>query len=442
MSLKSANKIETNRYELEISVDGDKFRAEIDKAYKKNIKKINVPGFRKGKAPKHVIEKLYGESVFYEDAINAIYPAEYEQAVKEAKLEPVDRADIEVVKVDKDGFDFKAKVTVSPEVELGEYKGLKATRKSAEVTDEDIAGELRKLQERNARILTVEDRPAQKGDTAVIDFEGFTDGKPFEGGKGESYSLELGSGSFIKGFEEQVEGHSINEEFDINVKFPDDYNAKDLAGKDATFKTKLLEIKGKELPALDDEFAKDISEKDTLAEVKDDIRKKLEESKKHFSDENVEDQLIDQIVHSLKAEIPDCMIEQAVDGMVKDFEYRLHSQGLDLEGYLNYIKSTTEEFRKTFRTQAEHNVKTRLALDKIAEVENITADEKELDEEYGKLAKNYGVDVEKAKAAFAKENVEKDLKMQKAIDLVKSNASITDEQPEEKAENGDKNTGK
>lgn len=430
MSLKSANKIETNKYELEISVDGDKFMAEVDKAYKKNIKKINVPGFRKGKAPKHVVEKLYGEGVFYEDAVNALYPSEYDEAVKEAKIEPVDRADIEVVKVGKDGFDFKAKVIVKPDVELGQYKGLKAARKSAQVVEKDIDGELKKLQERNARILTVEDRPAKKGDTAVLDFEGFIDGKAFEGGKAEKYSLELGSGSFIPGFEEQVEGHSIDEEFDINVKFPDDYNAKDLAGKDATFKIKLLELKEKELPALDDEFAKDISEKDTLAEVKEDIRKKLEESKKRFADENVEDQLIDKIVEGMKVEVPDVMIEHSIDDMVKDFDYRLHTQGLDLDGYLHYTKSTLEEFRKTFKNQAEHNVKTRLALDKIAQVENLMADEKELEEEYEKLAKNYQVDVEKAKTAFAKENVEQDLKMQKAIDLVKNSAEITDEKPE------------
>ncbi|HEX2939075.1 MAG TPA: trigger factor, partial [Ruminiclostridium sp.] len=309
MGLNSSNKIETNKYELEISVDKDKFAEAVDKAFKANGKRINVPGFRKGKAPRSVVEKLYGEGVFYEDAVNSLYPEAYEAAVKEAGIEPVDRADIEVVKLDKDGFTFKAKVTVKPEVEVGDYKGLKAVKKVYTVTDGDVDHELFHVRERNARIISVEDRAAQKGDITVIDFEGFLDGVPFEGGKAEKHELELGSGSFIPGFEDQVVGHNVGDEFDINVTFPEKYQSEQLAGKPVVFKIKLHEIKARELPELDDEFAKDVSEFDTLDEYKADIKKHIQEAKDRKSTNDVDDALIDQIVEGMKAEIPEVMFE-------------------------------------------------------------------------------------------------------------------------------------
>lgn len=434
MSLKSAKKIETNKYELEVTVDGEKFNSAVNKSYKKNIAKMNVPGFRKGKAPRAIVEKLYGTGVFYEDAINAVYPEEYDSAVKEAKIEPVDRADVEIVSAGKDGLVFKAKVTVKPEVEVGEYKGLKASKKTYTVTDEEINNRIKALQERNARILTVEDRPAQKGDTAVIDFEGFVDDVAFEGGKGEKYSLELGSNQFIPGFEDQIVGHSTNDEFDITVKFPEDYNAKELAGKDATFKIKLHEIKAKELPALDDEFAKDVSEFDTLDDLKADTKKKIDETKKHQAEDDVENQLIDQVIAGLKAEIPEVMFERSVDNMVNDFDYRLQSQGIALQQYLQYTGMKMEDFRKTFREQAERQVKIRLALEKIAEIEKTEVSDEELENEYKKVADQYHVEVEKVRTAIAKEDLAKDIKANKAVDLIKNSAVVTEAPAEEKTE--------
>ena len=439
MSLTKSNKIETNKYELEISVDADKFNAAVDKAFRKNVGKINVPGFRKGKAPRSIVEKMYGEGVFYEDAVNMVYPEEYDAAVKEAKLEPVDRADIEVVSIGKDGFVFKAKITVKPEVEIGQYKGLEAKKIPFAVSDEDVSVELGRLQERNSRLITVEDRAAQKGDTAIIDFEGFVDGVAFKGGKGEKHPLELGSGQFIPGFEDQIVGHSTNDEFDVNVKFPDDYNVEDLKGKDATFKVKIHEIQKKELPALDDEFAKDVSEYNTLDELKAGIRKDIEEAKQHQSDENIENQLIEKIIGGMKAEIPEVMFDHSVESMISDFDYRLQSQGLNISSYLKYSGTTMEDFKKTFRPQAERQVKIRLALEKIAQLEAVEVTEEEFEKEYKKIAEHYHVDVDKIKTAFAKEDIEKDIKSNKAVDIVKNSASVTEaaaeeEKPEEKKE--------
>lgn len=422
MSLKNANKIDTNKYELEIEVDKETFNSAVDKAFKRNASKMNVPGFRKGKAPRAIIERLYGEGVFYEDAVNMVYPTEYEKAVDEAKIEPVDRADIEVVNVGNDGLVFKAKVTVKPEVELGEYKGLKAEKETVSATDDDVDAEISRLQERNARLITIEDRASQKGDVAVIDFEGFVDGVPFEGGKAEKYSLELGAGNFIPGFEEQVEGHKAGDEFDVNVTFPEDYSSEELAGKPAVFKIKLHEIKFKELPAVDDEFAKDVSEFDTIAELRDDIRKKIIEHKEGHAAEEFENKLIDQIIDGLKAEIPEVMVDQAVDNMVGDMDYRLQSQGLNMKTYLQYTGMEMDDYKKSIRPQAERQVKIRLALEKVAELENLEATAEDLENEYKKLAERFKVEVEKVKAAFPSRDIEKDLKMNKAIDFVKANA--------------------
>ncbi|MGN0451290.1 MAG: trigger factor [Acutalibacteraceae bacterium] len=438
MSLKETKKIDTNRHQLEITVDGEKFRAAIAEAYKKNRKKINVPGFRKGKAPLHLIEKFYGSEIFFEDALNLLYNDLVEDAIKESGLKVInDKMDFEMVSISKeDGVDFKVSVTTYPEIEIGEYKGLKAEKLAVQVTPEEVEAEINSMAERNARMVSVEDRAAENGDTVIIDFEGFTDGKAFDGGKAEGHSLTLGSGQFIPGFEDQIVGKNIGDEFDVNVTFPEDYGAKELAGKEAVFKVKLHEIKVRELPAVDDEFAKDVSEFETLEELKADLEKKALERKTKAADEAVENDLVQQIVDSIKGEIPEAMFENRLEQSIEEFAYRLQSQGLNLETYLKYTNSTIDDFKKSFRPQAEGQVKFRLALEKIVELENITPNEEELEAEYAKLAENYGVELEKVKAAIPAEEISKDLAVGKAIDFIKENAVITEveEKTEEKAE--------
>lgn len=437
MSLKETKKIDANRYQLEITVDGEKFREAIREAYKKNGKKINVPGFRKGKAPLHIIETYYGSEIFFEDALNLLYNDLVEDAIKESGLKVInDKMDFDLVSISKeDGVDFKVSLTTYPEIEIGEYKGLKAEKTAVKVDAAEVNTELNAMAERNARMVSVEDRAAKNGDTVVIDFEGFTDGKAFDGGKAEGHSLVLGSGQFIPGFEDQIVGKNIGDEFDVNVTFPEEYGAKELAGKEAVFKVKLHEIKVKELPAVDDEFAKDVSEFDTLKELKADLKKKATERKKKAADEATENALVQQIVDSIKGEIPEAMFENRLNQCVEDFAYRLQSQGLNLETYLKYTNSNIDEFKKSFRPQAEAQVKYRLALEKIVELENIKPDDKEIEAEYEKLAKDYGVEADKVKNAIPAEEVAKDLAVGKAIDLIKENAVITEVEPkaEEKA---------
>ncbi len=434
MSLKETKKIDTNRHQLEITVDGEKFREAIAEAYKRNGKKINVPGFRKGKAPLHLIEKYYGSEIFFEDALNLLYNDLVEDAIKDSGLKVInDKMDFEMVSISKeDGVDFKVSVTTYPEIEIGEYKGLKAEKTAVKVTAEEVEAEINAMADRNARMVSVEDRAAQNGDTVIIDFEGFTDGMAFEGGKGEGHSLTLGSGQFIPGFEDQIVGKNIGDEFDVNVTFPEDYGAKELAGKEAVFKVKLHEIKVRELPSVDDEFAKDVSEFDTLDALKADLEKKALERKTKAADEAVENALVQQIVDGIKGEIPEAMFENRLNQCVEDFAYRLQSQGLNLETYLKYTNSNIDEFKKSFRPQAESQVKFRLALEKIAELENITPSDEELEAEYAKLAESYGVEADKVKEVIPAEEISKDLAVGKAIDLVKENAVITE--VEEKAE--------
>ncbi len=432
MTLKETNKIETNRYQLEIVIDGEQFREAIKEAYRKNGKKIAVHGFRKGKAPLHIIEKYYGEEVFFEDALNLLYSDAVEAAINESGLKVIDdKMDFDLVSISKEnGVDFKVSVTTYPEIELTEYKGLKAEKPAVKVDAAEVNAEVKAMAERNARMVSVEDRAAKKGDTVVIDFEGFTDGVPFDGGKAEGHSLELGSGQFIPGFEDQIIGKKIGDEFDINVTFPEDYGAKELAGKEAVFKIKLHEIKVRELPQIDDEFAKDVSEFDTLKELKADIKKKALERKKKAAEETVENILVEQIVDGIKGEIPEAMFTNRLNQSVEDFNYRLQSQGMNLDLYLKYTGSTIEQFRDTFRPQAEMQVKYRLALEKIVELEGIKADEKEIDAEYAKLAESYGVDADRVKAVIPASEVEKDVAVGKAIDFVKANAIITEAAPE------------
>ena len=428
MSLKETKKLETNRYQLEITVDGEKFREAIKEAYKKNGKKINVPGFRKGKAPLHMIETLYGTEVFFEDAFNLLYNDLVDDAIKESGLKVInDKMDFELVSISKeDGVDFKVSVTTYPEIKLKKYKGLKAEKVKATVSAAEVNDELKALADRNARMISVEDRAAKKGDTVVIDFEGFTDGKPFEGGKAEGHSLELGSGQFIPGFEDQIIGKKIGDEFDINVTFPKEYGAEDLAGKDAVFKIKLHEIKIRELPEIDDEFAKDVSEFDTLKDLKADIKKKALERKQTAAENAVENDLVNQIVEGIEGEIPEAMYESRLDGAVQDFAYRLQSQGMNLDTYLQFTGGSLEDFRKTMRPQAEMQVKYRLALEKIVELEKITASKEEIEAEFKKIADSYNIDIERAKATLPEEEIAKDVAVGKAIDFVKANAVITE----------------
>lgn len=438
MSLKETKKLETNRYQLEILIDGERFREAIKEAYKKNGKKISVPGFRKGKAPLHIIETYYGTEVFFEDALNLLYNDVVEEAITESGLKVIDdKMDFDLVSISKeDGVDFKVSLTTYPEITLKKYKGLKAEKQAVKVDAAEVNAELKSLAERNARMISVEDRAAKKGDTVIIDFEGFVDGKAFDGGKAEGHSLELGSGQFIPGFEDQIIGHNIDDEFDVNVEFPKDYGAKELAGKPAVFKVKLHEIKIRELPAIDDEFAKDVSEFDTLKEFKADLKKKALERKERAAEEAVENELVGQIVDGIEGEIPEAMFEKRLNQSVEEFAYRLQSQGMDFDTYLKYTGGSIDDFKKNFRPQAEMQVKYRLALEKIVELEGIKADDEALEAEYKKLAESYGVDVDKVKAAIPASEIEKDVAVGKAIDFVKANAVIT-EVEEKKAESKD-----
>ena len=427
MSLKSSNQVATNRYQLEIELPGDVFEKAVEQVYRKENKKITIPGFRKGKAPRAFVEKFYGSQVFYEDAINSLYPAALEEAVKEAGVEFVeDKVDFDLVSAGKDGLCFKVTITTKPEVSIENYKGIAIEKKPVKVTDEDVDAEVRKVQERNSRMVTVEDREAQNGDITVIDYEGFVDGVAFEGGKAENGTLNLGSNTFIPGFEDQIVGHKTGEEFDINVKFPEEYHAAELAGKDAVFKIKLHEIKMKELPEVDDDFVKDVSDFDTVDAYKADVRTKLTESAENRSKNEVENAILDKLVELVQAEIPEAMYENRINDDVRDFAYRLQSQGLNLDTYMKYTGMDNNALRGSFRAQAERQVKVRLALEKIAQLENIQPTDEELDAEYEKIAKSYEMEADKVKAFIAKEDLAKDVAVEKAMSIVRDNAVVTE----------------
>lgn len=432
MSLKSSNKVDTNVWELEVSVDGDTFKDAVTKAYLKQRKNITIPGFRKGKAPRAFIEKYYGEGVFYEDALEAIYPDAVASAIEEAKLEPVDTPyDLEIPEMGNDGVTMKFKVTVKPEVELGEYKGLKATKKSTKVSADEVKAELARMQEQNSTVSDVDDRAVKKNDIVVIDFEGFVDGKAFDGGKAEKYELTIGSNQFIPGFEDQIIGHKIGDEFDVNVKFPEDYQA-DLASKDAVFKIKLHGIKVKDVPALDDEFAKDVSEFDTLDELKKDIKKQLEKRKNDDAENELHNTLLEEVAKGIKAEIPDAMIEKTIDDDVNEYSYRLQSQGLKLETYLKYTGMDIKGFREGFKERAETQVRLNLALEKIIEKEKIEVTEGDIEAEYKKYADAYNMDIDTIKKAVSAESLKPELASRKAIDLIVDSAVVTEEKAAKK----------
>ncbi len=424
MSLTKSEVIEKNRYELQFSVDKATFDAAVSAVYRKQVKNITVPGFRKGKAPRSVIEKMYGTGVFYEDAINDLIPTAYTDAAAESGLEIVGQPEFDVVSIDENGLLLSAKVYVKPEVEIKDYCGIEVEKEVEAVTDEDVDREIETVRERNSREIDVTDRAAEMGDTTVIDFEGFCDGVAFEGGKGTDYALKLCSGSFIPGFEEQIVGKSIDEEFDVNVTFHEEYHAAELAGKPAVFKVKIHAITKVELPELDDDFAKDVSEFDTFAEYKADIKAKIEKRHETAAENAVEDKLVEVLIEKLEAEIPEAMYEIETENFVRDYDTRLRSQGLDLKTYFKYTGMTLDSLREQMRPQAERQVKARLALEKIAALENIEATEEDINGEYEKIASAYGIEVQQVKDSIDAAAIAEDMKVKKALDLVKEKAVI------------------
>ena len=414
--------------EFDLTVSKEKFEEGMQKSYIKNVKQFNIPGFRKGKAPRKYIEKIYSEAIFYDDAINIIFPEEYEAAVKELAIEPVDRPDVDVKEIGTDKeLVLNIKVDVVPDVELKKYKGLAVEEKKYDVAEKDVKEELERMRERNSRMVTVDDRAVKDGDTANINFEGFVDGVAFEGGKGENYDLVIGSGSFIPGFEEQLIGANTGDDVEVSVKFPEEYHAEELKGKDAIFKVKVNKISYKELPELDDEFAKDASEFETLKELKADIKSKKKAQAEARAKSEMENEAVEKLVAEMKADIPEGMIESRTESLLRDFEMRLYQQGMNLEMYQKYTGMTMDDFKKQFRPQAENAVKSTLALEKVAELEKIEVSEAELDAKIEEMAKSYGMEVEKAKEVLRdedKENIKKDCKIEKAIEFILANAKV------------------
>ncbi len=425
MELKNTEKQEHSVVALTIEITKAEFEAAKDKAFKKTGKNITVPGFRKGKAPRKMIEKLYGEGVFFEEAFNIIYPDAMEMAVEKSGIKPVGRADVDLGDpAEEGGLTIIAKVPVEPEVELGEYKGIEVEKETVKVLQADVKAELNRMAQRNARTETVE-RKAKKNDTVDIDFEGFVDGVPFEGGKAEHHELTLGSGAFIPGFEDQLIGCKAGDEKDVVVTFPEEYHAKELAGKEATFKCKVHKVEETILPEIDDEFAKDVSDTcETLDDLKKEITERLKAERQDAADNAFEEKVLDAVIDGMKADIPAAMIDAQVDTIVQDFGYRLQMQGMGLEQYLKMTGTEMGAFRAMFQSQAERQVKTRLALQKVVELEGITVSDKELEEEYAKMAEQYKMEVEKVKAIVSKEALEGDLKISNALEFIKKNAKV------------------
>ncbi len=431
LMLKSANKTETNIYTLEVSVSGEDFNKAILQAYNKQKKKIQLPGFRKGKAPLKMIEKFYGEGVFFEDALDIVYPGVVSDAIKEAGIEPVAAPhDLDVTKIGKDGVEMAMKVTVKPEISVENYKGIEADKGDASVCADDVKKELASMQERNARVVTVDDRKAKKNDIAVIDFEGFVDGVAFDGGKGENYELTLGSGQFIPGFEDQIIGHKTGDEFDVTVTFPTEYTP-ELAGKEAVFKVVLHEIKMKELPALDDDFAKDVDDEvDTLAELKKKIKAELSDKKKEDVEKDFESAVLEKVVDLVEGEIPEVMFDNKVEDDVKDYENRLAQQGIPLDTYLQYMGTNRESFKESMRDNAVKQVKLQLAVEKIAELEKIEATDEEAEAQLKEMADMYQLELEQIKKWVNIEDVKKDVVGKKTVDFLVANAkAIVAEKP-------------
>lgn len=429
MNVKSKENKENSAIELVIEVDGATFDAAVNKVYNKQKKKINIPGFRKGKAPRQIVEAMFGADVFYEDAIEEVYPEAYSEAIKQEGIKPVAYPKLEIVEAGKNGLTFKALVTVRPEAKLGQYKGITAPKQVEAVTPEDVEREMQTYVQRETRLISVE-RPAQNGDTVDIDFEGFKDGVPFQGGKGEHYSLELGSGSFIPGFEEQVVGMAVGEEKDLNVTFPEDYSAKDLAGQPAVFKVKLHEVKEHQVPEIDDEFAKDVSEFDTLDEFKADLERQVKERREQNAQRTFEEAVLEKLGDSLEVELPEAMVDYRVDRAVDDYRYRIESQGMRFDQYLSMMGMNLADMKKNFVPGATRQIKVELALEEVAKAEGLEVSDEDVAAEYNKLAKEYRMELDQVKAAVNEEDLKHDVLSDKARKIVFDSAVVGE--PEEK----------
>lgn len=428
MKLLKNETIDKSRVKLTIEIDKDAFADAVMKAYKKNVKKIAIPGFRKGKAPKAIIERYYGEGIFYEDAVNFVCPDAYEFAVKEADIEPVDRPEIDIETIGE-GKDLviTAEVTVKPEVELGDYIGVSAEKKNYRTKVADVDAQIKAAQDKNARMIDIDDRAVKKGDFTVIDFEGFVDGVPFEGGKATDHSLEIGSGQFIPGFEDQLIGAKIGEEKEINVTFPEEYHAEELKGKPAVFKVTVKSIQQKELPELNDDFAKDVSEFDTFEEYKQDVKAKLDKANSDKTAAEFEGNVIKVVTDAAKVDIPQCMIDAKIEDLIRDFGYRLSSQGLSLDQYMKYTGATVDTFKEQFKDQAAEQVKTALVLGEIAKKENIEVTDEDVENEFKRMAEMYGMEVDKLKEYIKdgeKDSLKEELKIKKAVDKIVGAAKV------------------
>lgn len=437
--------VEKNKVKLTIEVAAELFEDGMKKSYQKNVKYINVPGFRKGKAPRKMIEKMYGPAVFYEDAVNFIIPDAYDEAVKEADIHPVSQPEIDIVTVgeaDKP-FVFTAEVFTKPEVKLGTYKGVEIEKVENKVTDADVDAEIASMREKNSRMVTVEDRAALDGDITAIDFEGFCDGVAFEGGKGTDYELTLGSGTFIPGFEEQIVGKKIGEEFDVNVKFPEEYHAEELKGKDAVFKVTLKGIKVKELPQLDDEFAKDVSEFDTLDALKEDIKSKLTKEAENKTKAEIENRALEAAVEGAEIDLPECMVDNQVEKMLEDYAYRLKSQGIDMKMYLQYTQMTEEQLKEQMKPSAKQQVLGSLVLEKIAELEKLEATDEDIEKEFDKIAETYKMEKDKIRELMGAniDAMKQDIVTNKALDVLAASAKQTKKKAEKKADKAEKEEG-
>ena len=428
MKLLKNENIEKNTVKLTIEVDSEAFKAAIEKSYKKNVKQIALPGFRKGKAPRTIIEKYYGKGVFLEDAVNFVCPEAYEFAVKESGIDPVDRPEMDIEKIEEDGSELilTATVTVRPEVELGEYKGISAEKKNYKTKVADVDAEIKAAREKNSRMVNVEDRAVKKGDFTVIDYEGFVDGVAFAGGKGQDHNLEIGGGQFIPGFEEALVGAKIGVEKEINVTFPEEYHAEELKGKPAVFKVTVKSIQVKELPEVNDEFAKDLGF-ETLDEYKADIRAKLDKANADRTAAEFEGNVIKEVVAKANVEIPECMIDSAIEDMMRDFSYRLSSQGLSFEQYMQFTGMTPEGFKEQYKDQATERVKSNLVISEIAKRENIEVTDEDVENELKNMAEMYGMEIDKLKE-FVKdgelESLKSELKLKKAVTLVVDAAKV------------------
>ncbi len=424
--MSTVEKVEKNVVSFEFSVSAEEFEKAVEKAYRKNVGKINIQGFRKGKAPRQIIERYYGKEIFYEDAINIVLPDAYDKAIEENSIQPVDQPEIDLKgEISKeDGVTFTAKVTVKPEFEMGAYKGIEAAKVTHRTLKKDVDAEIEKLRERNSRMVPVEDRAVQKDDIANIDFEGFADGTAFEGGKGENFDLTIGSGQFIPGFEDQLIGANIGDEIEVNVKFPEEYHAEELKGKDAVFQVKINGIKVKELPELDDEFAKDVSEFDTLEELQKSTKEKLAAANKERAQHETEENVINAVCDATEIDIPDAMIETQIQNMIRDFDMQMRYQGMDLQQYMQYTGTTMDMLKDQFREEAGKRVKTSLVLEKICELEGIDATDAEVEKEYNKTAESNGMKLEEVKKYISEDDIKERIKGEKTVKFLVDNASF------------------